>query len=1040
MSEGVVGSHIGKYELLQLVEEGPLGRIWRARDTETGRAVLLKTVAPTVCQNPEFGRYFYEKWSDQQSLVEHPNVLRVWELGQADDVYFVAFEDVEGTRLSELLAQAPLPVDDALDIMHQIAEGLRAIHRRSVLHVHLKPSDIMVSRDPMGQRLVKTTIFDLGVSPTDGVVSVFGELLGAPKYMAPEVIQGKAPGPRSDVFALGVVGYELFTGSEPFHSDHAVGYLFANCNESAQPADRVHEAVPHEVALVVARMLESDPAKRYRSVERVVDDLDRCVEAIRAGRAELVPYGTDSAFARGYELPEPPAPRATGSRGVRTYVVAVAAVLVVVVGVAAYRLGARDAPRGGTERQGGTEPRQPEPPQGTAVTPAGEPTERVTEAADTSLTLAGLSPEQTARLALERAEADWRRHAAHNRYELGIAAFQAVADRHAGTPYALAAAERAASIYIEWAEALTAQEDHAGALEKYRSAVALVAPDSPFAQVARSRVPSAMAAVAEAARRRGDYAGARSVYEEIARDFPGTVEAQLLERWKPDLLLSEAAVLRDQGDYVGAREALLAVANGYAASEAAERARSALPDVYLLAAEQDLKAGRVQQARSQLRRLVEAYPEHSAAGRARELEAALLLQLYNEARSARRTADADAAFGGLLDLYPRSAATVEALRIQLALEPTPGDVALTSDMARSQLRKAEAYRSGEDFGNASGVLREILANDRSDSPAAAAAAALLPQWAYESALHSLGAGSGDLARTILKGLVADFPATQWARRAGTVLARLEDPPTGMVYVPEGQFGMGTDFEEVRKLITHHALTVLGGTEEEMRRVAEAFGFAAEVPRHKATTGAFFIDRTEVTNAAYREFVDATNAVPPAHWPEGKLPGAWEELPVVHVALADAQAYARWRGARLPTEAEWEKAARGTDGRVYPWGDYFQEGLAHHLRPESAGPGCVGFFTAGASPYGARDMIGNVMEWTVSSFEPYPGGDFPAGPGFEGYVVRRGGSWWREELAPIATRCASRYPADPAQCDKYTGFRCVVDAPVVEESAGASALP
>ncbi|MCD6416441.1 MAG: serine/threonine protein kinase, partial [Planctomycetes bacterium] len=305
MGENGEMKRMGKFELLELLEEGLVGALYRARDTEEDRDVLLKVISPTVSQNPFFGKQLYDKWTDQKSLVEHPNVLRVWEVGEQAGRYYLAAEAVQGQTLSAKLDESPLGIEEALSIVRQIAEGLRAIHRRGVVHGQLTPADVLLTQDKMGRLLVKIAIFDLGVSATGSAISVFGELTGAPKYMAPEVIRGRAPGAQSDIFALGVLAYELFTGREPFPSEHPTGYLFGNCEKEATPADQVNEKAPHEVALVIHRMLEKSPSDRYRAVERVVDDLDRCTECIRTGRAEVVPYGTDSAFARNYELPEP---------------------------------------------------------------------------------------------------------------------------------------------------------------------------------------------------------------------------------------------------------------------------------------------------------------------------------------------------------------------------------------------------------------------------------------------------------------------------------------------------------------------------------------------------------------------------------------------------------------------------------------------------------------------------------------------------------------------------------------------------------------
>jgi formylglycine-generating enzyme required for sulfatase activity len=176
--------------------------------------------------------------------------------------------------------------------------------------------------------------------------------------------------------------------------------------------------------------------------------------------------------------------------------------------------------------------------------------------------------------------------------------------------------------------------------------------------------------------------------------------------------------------------------------------------------------------------------------------------------------------------------------------------------------------------------------------------------------------------------------------------------------------------------------------------------------------AFYIDRTQVTNAEYKVFVDATRAEFPPHWRKGApLPGV-ENHPVTQVKYAEAEAYAAWAGKRLPTGPEWEKAARGVDGRIYPWGDAFDR---TRLNCGDGGPFQtvpVGQFSPqGDSPYGVADMSGNVYEWTNDGNPVVTMG-------------LRGGSWLdgRDEARTFAVRKHT-----PQRRNDFIGFRCVMDA-------------
>jgi formylglycine-generating enzyme required for sulfatase activity len=215
----------------------------------------------------------------------------------------------------------------------------------------------------------------------------------------------------------------------------------------------------------------------------------------------------------------------------------------------------------------------------------------------------------------------------------------------------------------------------------------------------------------------------------------------------------------------------------------------------------------------------------------------------------------------------------------------------------------------------------------------------------------------------------------------------------MVMVPAGTFPMGAD------------LTPPGD----------------ESPGHSVTLPTYWIDRYEVTNARYRKCVEAGLCNEPQDL-RFFDDVATADHPVVFVTWYEADAYCSWLNERLPTEAEWEKAARGTEGRDYPWGNEpSPDKLNAGLRFDGTLP--VGSFLEGASPYGALDMAGNVWEWTADWYLPYPGSKFQSDLFGEKYKVVRGGSWNH----PIQD--ASSFHRDivhPARALLVVGFRCVTD--------------
>jgi formylglycine-generating enzyme required for sulfatase activity len=228
---------------------------------------------------------------------------------------------------------------------------------------------------------------------------------------------------------------------------------------------------------------------------------------------------------------------------------------------------------------------------------------------------------------------------------------------------------------------------------------------------------------------------------------------------------------------------------------------------------------------------------------------------------------------------------------------------------------------------------------------------------------------------------------------------------GMVFVPAGEFAMGSSAEQLLKM-------------------AEV----DEFPQRTIFVDDFYIDIHEVTNAQYKVFLEATGTEAPPRWLNGNYGLGEDGMPVVSITWEEAAAYAKWVGKRLPTEAEWEKAARGPDGRAFPWGDSFDRALANN--GERLVP--IMTYPAGVSPYGCFDMAGNAAEWVDGWYEQYPRADddlIPDGVPDRNEVfakdrrVYRGGSW---NTFSKYLRCANREHTSSGKRWVYVGFRCVMD--------------
>jgi formylglycine-generating enzyme required for sulfatase activity len=206
----------------------------------------------------------------------------------------------------------------------------------------------------------------------------------------------------------------------------------------------------------------------------------------------------------------------------------------------------------------------------------------------------------------------------------------------------------------------------------------------------------------------------------------------------------------------------------------------------------------------------------------------------------------------------------------------------------------------------------------------------------------------------------------------------------------------------------------------------------EKPQHRVYLDAFWLGKYPITNAQYRVFVRATGYQEPYGWERGSFPPGKADHPVVGINWSDVLAFCEWaaqasrRPVRFLTEAEWEKGARGTDGRLYPWGNRWQPGRCNTLEAGIKDTTPVGRYPSDVSPYGAYDMAGNVREWTSTLYKPYPyrpddGREVLTGAGGR---VLRGGVWWSETRS---ARAAARYYY---RYDRFTnfGFRVGVAAP------------
>src|SRR6266568_4657831 len=248
-----------RYDILQLLGEGGMGAVYKARDNELDRMIALKVIRPELASNPDILQRFKQELVLARQVTDR-NIIRIFDLGEADGIRFITMEYVEGTSLYQILREhGKLPVKEAAEIIEQVLTGLKAAHREGVIHRDLKPGNIM--RDPHGRILV----MDFGLArslESDGMTKT-GAVLGTMEYMSPEQAMGGAIDQRSDLFTVGLIFFELLTGKMPFKADTALASLLKRVQERAVPVSSFDSTIPVTLEKIVAKCLERDANLRY---------------------------------------------------------------------------------------------------------------------------------------------------------------------------------------------------------------------------------------------------------------------------------------------------------------------------------------------------------------------------------------------------------------------------------------------------------------------------------------------------------------------------------------------------------------------------------------------------------------------------------------------------------------------------------------------------------------------------------------------------------------------------------------------------------
>jgi eukaryotic-like serine/threonine-protein kinase len=260
----------GRYRIVRKLGAGGMANVYLAEDQELGRRVAIKILNDRHANDDQFVERFRREAKNAAALT-HPNIVSIYDRGEAEGTYYIAMEYLDGRSLKELIvSRGPAPVNVALEYARQILGALRFAHRHGIVHRDIKPHNVLVD----GEGRLKVTDFGIARAGASQMTEA-GSIVGTAQYLSPEQAHGSAVDQRSDLYSLGVVLYELLTGVAPFQGDTPVEIAMKHLSHAAEPPSTLRPDIPHELDWVVMRALAKDPEERYQSAEEMDADLER---------------------------------------------------------------------------------------------------------------------------------------------------------------------------------------------------------------------------------------------------------------------------------------------------------------------------------------------------------------------------------------------------------------------------------------------------------------------------------------------------------------------------------------------------------------------------------------------------------------------------------------------------------------------------------------------------------------------------------------------------------------------------------------------
>ncbi|KMQ52861.1 Serine/threonine protein kinase PrkC, regulator of stationary phase [Chitinispirillum alkaliphilum] len=265
-----IPASIGHYKIIGKLGKGGMGDIYKALQQPLNRIVALKVLPPQLSRDDEFSKRF-EVEARAISLLQHQNIVSIYEYGEEDGYRFFAMQYVDGTDLGKHIAtHRALAIDDVVDISKQLCRALRYAHNNNVIHRDIKPQNILLDK----KSTVRLSDFGIAKIYSGTNITMIGSAVGTPEYMSPEQAQGKDLDSQTDIYSLGIVIYEMLTRRPPFMANNSMAVAYKQVHEKPLPPSLKRKDTPKRLELIVLKALKKDKSERYESVEEMLDHLD----------------------------------------------------------------------------------------------------------------------------------------------------------------------------------------------------------------------------------------------------------------------------------------------------------------------------------------------------------------------------------------------------------------------------------------------------------------------------------------------------------------------------------------------------------------------------------------------------------------------------------------------------------------------------------------------------------------------------------------------------------------------------------------------